>query len=177
MILIFRAITGTGKSTLVKKLLTNEALVTHSGSRGLVEVAKYLEPVQAQIHRTAGRAFSSDDYFYAEGIYKFDAKFLSAAHGQCRLRFTEAISTMGPRPSDHDKVLIVDNTNCTVVETAVFADLAGAYNHELHIVTLLCDPAIAWQRSVHGVPFTNVIKQDLALRKSVLEWPAWWPQR
>jgi hypothetical protein len=73
--------------------------------------------------------------------------------------------------------LVVDNTNCSVAEVAPYAALAGAYGHELHIITLIGDPLAAWQRNRHGVPFANIVKQDVSLRQSLAEWPPWFPQQ
>ncbi|TAL40571.1 MAG: hypothetical protein EPN91_12905 [Salinibacterium sp.] len=71
----------------------------------------------------------------------------------------------------------MDNTNCAIAEAAPYCQLANAYQQELHVITVLVDPLVAWRRQAHGTPLTHVIKQDLVLRQSILEWPVWFPQK
>lgn len=176
MIIIMRGITGSGKTTLVNQLKKGELTGYNDNAPGLQALAAYLLPVVAQLQKHRSETNSADDYFLQNGPngreYKFDPKYLSAAHNQCLRRFTQAL--VDP---DGPENLIVDNTNTSITEVTPYAALAGAYGHELHILTLLCDPAKAWQRNTHQVPMTNAIKQDLQLRKSILEWPPWFPQQ
>jgi len=194
MIIVFRAISGAGKSTAVEYLKTGES---HP------EVA--YTPLHNALKKLRGHikkneldlvVYSADDYFYDEhGRYNFDPAKLSEAHAQCLERFTTGLllhkesaailedqkqianKVLGHHPHKHDVVHIVDNTNCSIAEVAPYAALAGAYKHELHIFTLLVHPLTAWRRNLHNVPMTNIVKQDLYLRKSILEWPPWWPQQ
>jgi hypothetical protein len=186
MIIIFRGTSGSFKTTLANFLADRAGLQIQGPSSGLGD---YLGDLKSRIHRRATQydgdrdaprcrptpIFSADDYHMVDGEYKFDPAKLSMAHGDCLRRFTKAVV-------DDDKgmkhqTFIVDNTNCSIAEVAPYAAMANAFVLDLHILTLVGDPFEAWQRNVHLVPMTNVMKQDLILRNSILEWPAWWPQQ
>ncbi len=179
MIVVFRGIAGSGKSYL-SEYLSGDAVLRHDlvGTAINAYLGSLAEIISATI-QTPGRLrrerFSADDLFMVNGEYRFDVARLSAAHGDCLCRFTQSLAIDPPDPSR--QVLIVDNTNTTIAEVAPYAAMANAYEHELHVITLLADPMTAWRRNQHSVPLTNVVKQDLQLRESILQWPAWWPQQ
>jgi len=39
------------------------------------------------------------------------------------------------------------------------------------------DPLACWTRAQHGADLASVLRQDLELRRSMLEWPPWWPRQ
>lgn len=114
---------------------------------------------------------SADDHFVGEdGVYRFDPTQLPQAHGACLRKFTQLVTAYeGSWPGD----LVVDNTNTTVAEIAPYAALALAYGHELLVVTVECDPAIAAARNTHGVPEAAVKRMAATLAARQL--PPWWP--
>lgn len=172
MMIIFRAIPGAGKTTCT------QALTTSTGAELLAPTTPWTE-LQTLRGRLRGRrihAHATDDYFTTpEGVYAFDPARLSVAHGWCLRRVIDDVRLSHATPGEH--AVIVHNTNCTIAEVAPYAQLASAYQQELHVLTMLVDPLTAWRRNTHGVPLTNLIKQDLLLRQSILEWPPWWPQK
>ncbi len=175
MIIILRGISGSGKSTFAKLFAADtveedevDKLVNPSGSNS--EAADYIWRVYDE--SPAPRSiFSVDDYFMRGGEYAFDPRKLSFAHGTCLKRFADTI-----KQQEVDQTLIVDNTNCSLTEVSPYASLALAYSHELHIVTLFGDPKICHPRTIHNVPLSTLIRQDMNLRKSITEWPPWFPQ-
>lgn len=195
MIIIWRGIQGIGKTTIIDRLIDgtspdvklDSALPPLFSSKeagpGLNALGAYLQPIRQKILGSNPRdlfVVSADSYFMIDGEYRFDPKFLSSAHAQCLRRFTNHLIVSEDKRLTDDSphaTIIVDNTNCSVPEVAPYAALAGAWGHELHIITLLGDPTTAFARNTHGVPMTNVIKADLALRASILEWPPWFPQQ
>jgi len=71
--------------------------------------------------------------------------------------------------------LVVDNTGTSVAEVAPYAALAGAFGHSLRIVTIICDPTVAWKRNSHGVPFETIFRMDRRLRDETALLPPYWP--
>lgn len=165
MVIILRGISGSGKSTLAR-FLKSEA----GDQRG--EAAAFLWQIDCQ---TPIATFSTDTYFMFDGVYRFEPSKLPYAHGKCLRDFTEALRV--PPTPGLANTLIVDNTNCSIAEVAPYISLAGAYSHVLHIVTLVGDPNTCYKRGTHGVPFSNVLRQDMNLRKSLVDWPPWWAQQ
>lgn len=73
-----------------------------------------------------------------------------------------------------DSVVVVDNTNTTQSEYAPYAAYATAHRQEVKIVTLLCDPVVAWKRNVHGVPLKDVMSMDHRIRNGIPHVPKYW---
>lgn len=107
---------------------------------------------------------SADDYFTVGSSYRFDFTKLGKAHAEC---FRKAILTV---QSGTD--CIVDNTNSTVLEIAPYYQLAKAYNYNVVIVKVKCDPSKAASRNVHGVPEAEV--KSTASRCANLDIPPYW---
>ncbi len=116
---------------------------------------------------------SADHFFDKKKEYDFDASKLPQAHGACFREFIEVVQDKIVRVM-HTKTIIVDNTNTSIAELAPYCAAALAYGHELKIVTLLCDPAIAHARNTHGVPLAAVMGQHERLMKNLDEIPPWW---
>lgn len=95
---------------------------------------------------------SADFYFEGPGGYKFDASKLSEAHGQC---FRTAIHAMIERAS----MVVVDNTNTTLIELAPYVQAGKAFGYNVQIAQMICSPEQASQRNVHGVPSYSVNQQ------------------
>lgn len=172
MIVIFRGPSGSGKSTLAKLLMTDTFELPGGIPTYSTPATDYVKSLWGSIiaSQAIGVYASADDYFMVNGEYKFDPKYLNAAHGGCLQKYTDAVKLK-------DVHVIVDNTNCSLAEVAPYAALASAYGQEIHIITMLVPAELCWQRNKHKVPFANIAKQEINLRQSIAEWPPWFPQQ
>ncbi|MEK7764912.1 MAG: AAA family ATPase [bacterium] len=126
---------------------------------------------------------SADAYFLdSRGKYAFDFHRLSEAHGQCLRGYVRHLQDGTP----NNVPLVVDNTNCTLVELAPYVALALAYDRPLEIRApgvskeMLTEdepaPVAEWAaRNTHGVPLQGVQRQWDNLKKTWREWPRHWP--
>jgi len=125
--LIMVGIQGSGKSTLATKRIQEVVL-----AGGKVVYA------------------SADDYMIEEdGIYHFAIAKLGPAHRKCARTFNIGII-------EDAELVVCDNTNCTVEEIAPYIAMARAWDYEVEIVRVNCDPEIAAKRNTHGVPLKGV---------------------
>ena len=92
---------------------------------------------------------SADNYFMKNGEYQFDVSKLAQAHGECLRVFTHALL-------EKSELVVVDNTNTTVLEIAPYYALAAAYGYHVKLVTVNCEPETAFARNVHGVPLQGI---------------------
>lgn len=122
-VIIMQGIPGSGKSTEVERLLS------------MYEKDKF-----------ECALVSNDDYFIdaADGSYNFDHRKMNEAVASTIRWFLSLIE-------GRFDIIIVDNTNTTPLECAVFVDLARAFDYEIEFVRTVCDPAIAFKRNKHGV--------------------------
>ena len=119
---------------------------------------------------------SADDYMVDEaGDYHFDPALLADCHNRCLRRFVELMRSKGRTPG---ALCVVDNTNCTLWEAAPYAENALAYGASVRVLVLLCDPEVAFQRNVHGVPLVTIQSMDQRLRswESIKGVPSFWNQ-
>lgn len=115
---------------------------------------------------------SADDHFVGrDGVYRFDPKQLGEAHAECLRRFTSVVSLKGVLVP---VTLVVDNTGVSVAEVAPYVALALAYRHEARVVTLRCDPEVAHERNVHGVPRHACDRMAELLDSEGGAFPLWW---
>jgi predicted kinase len=151
---ILRGISGSGKTTLTKRLRWAH---DRPGE----------EPYSAVV-------VSADTYMVdSNGKYDFDYLRLSECHNKCVRQYLEHLATP---VTGKDRLIIVDNTNTTLHEVAPYAQLALAFECELQVITLLCDPVVAVTRSIHDVPIHILFRQDRQLRKSLVNMPPRWNQ-
>jgi tRNA uridine 5-carbamoylmethylation protein Kti12 len=128
-VIIMQGIPGSGKSSAAE-----------------MRAHKYYEEM------TGCTIISNDDYFIDEdGNYNFDYRRMNSAVARTIREFVYEIT-------DEIEVIIVDNTNTTPLECAVFVDLARAFDYEIEFVRTVCDPAIAFKRNKHGVPEGTIRK-------------------
>ena len=135
---------------------------------------------------------SADDFFEKRAAmlgesYKdvFDPMELPNAHAACLRKFVELVAGSGDEApisaedleAHSEKVVVVDNTNCSIAEMAPYIALAQAYDPEveLEIVYLWCDPVTAFKRNQHGTPFNAVLRQFKSAERTEL--PPWWPRQ
>ena len=111
---------------------------------------------------------SADDHFMKDGVYSFNPVELPQAHGACQRRFIAACQAAEP------DVIIVDNTNLSVAEFAGYVNFGQAFGHDVEIITLMVDPAIAAARNIHGVPADRVNKMHEALVAGTAGIAPWW---
>lgn len=149
-IIVLRAISGAGKTTLAHELTQNRRPELASG----------------QWIRGGYVIVSADDLFTDEetGEYRFDPTRIGAAHGHCFLRAIQAVQ--------RGFIVIVDNTNTTVAEIAPYMLLAQAYSVPARVITLRCDVATAYGRAKHGASREVIERMHADLEAAVL--PPWW---
>jgi len=114
--------------------------------------------------------YSADRYF--EELGHFDPAKLGEAHGQCLREYVEALTDSVGTGPNLDINIVVDNTNTSLVELAPYMALAQAYNVEVELVRIHCDPEVAFARQTHGVPLAGIQAMDQRLRELVL--PPFW---
>ena len=108
---------------------------------------------------------SADSYFVGLGR-NFDPSKLGEAHGECLRKYVECIV------ADEPGVLIVDNTNTTVLEMAPYVAIAAAYGVSVEIVEMDCPVGLAAKRNVHNVPMRTCLRMDDNLMS--LTFPPFW---
>ncbi len=93
---------------------------------------------------------SADNYFYKDGIYKFDPKKLNSAHKDCVNDFQYYIYMR--------RNVIVDNTNLAKREYDHYVEYATYHGYDVTILTVetvLTDEQLA-KRNTHGVPVETI---------------------
>jgi predicted kinase len=131
------------------------------------------------VHEVFPNAFvcSADHFFMRGGEYKFDRNKLSEAHGSCLRKFVDAIAVNTNNPTVINPVIVVDNTNTSVVEIAPYAALALAYGYELEIITIEVSPWVAAARQIHQVPDDAIRRMHQRLVDETEFFPPWWKHR
>ncbi|MFH1527355.1 MAG: AAA family ATPase [Bacteroidota bacterium] len=141
-IIILRGVPGAGKSTLAQQIIADAC-------------AKGEDAV----------AFSSDDYFTTPaGKYRFDSAQLPQAHTNCFRRFLEFLR-------EGTGIAIVDNTNIRIFEMSPYILAGKAYEFEIKIIRLVCDPKIAAMRTFRGA--TSQMVQEMNDRMEAI--PSFYP--
>ena len=148
-IIILRGISGSGKSLLAKEL-----------------AQIYNDKFRDEENYPKARILSADNYFMKDGKYLFDARLLPRAHSQCLRDFMASFRINPP------ELCIIDNTNTSVIEVAPYYAIANAHKATVKLVTLMCDPAIAWESNQHGVSSAIILRQHQRLLNESL--PPWW---
>lgn len=111
---------------------------------------------------------SADSFFIVNGEYKFDVSKLGEAHNKCLRDFNTLLSLC----AEEETVLVVDNTNTTVLELAPYVALAQAYNNEVELHTFHVSPEVSAKRNVHGVPLETC--KHMAERLKNRKLPPYW---
>lgn len=109
--------------------------------------------------------FSADDFWGKE--YNFDPKRLGEAHIDCMRRYLFRLIN-----GQNDDKIFVDNTNIRAYELAPYIQLAQIYKFDYKVVTLWCDPIVAWCRNIHKVPLKVILGMFEGLVNEKL--PPWW---
>lgn len=124
-----------------------------------------------QLH---GTVVSADDYFMRQGRYEFNPRELPAAHAKCMRDFIDLCQGV---EEARRNMVIVDNTNTTVMEVAPYVAVGQAYGHDVEIITIEADVERAAARNVHGVPTNAVRQMAQRLVDSANQFPPWWKHR
>lgn len=103
--------------------------------------------------------------------YNFNPAKLGEAHGECLRKYVRLLGNLGDWKND---VLIVDNTNTTVLEMAPYVALAQAYKCDVEIVSVDCPKEIAYFRNTHGVPWRSFNHYAGNLSKFESDIPPYW---
>lgn len=148
-VIILRGISGSGKSWLAGKLAET-----------------YNENFRDKEIYPRACILSADKYFMKNGEYLFDAKLLPKAHGLCLRYFMKAF--VGEIP----ELCIIDNTNTRTLEVAPYYAIAQAHDSIVKLVTVMCQPDIAWNRNTHGTPTSAVWQQHQHILHEDI--PPWW---
>ena len=147
-VIILRGISGSGKTTL----------------------AANLELVCGEESLT----ISADDFWEMGHEYKFDVTKIGEAHAHCLLIFMQQLKKWSHPAIKHDPLLIVDNTNTRAIEAAPYYTLAEAHGGTVRIVTIICDPQLAWESNNHGTSPKILWAQHQ--RILIEQLPSWWKQ-
>lgn len=135
-VIIVSGISGSGKSTVVKSLISETSVVC-----------------------------SADHFFMVGDRYNFDPKLLGQAHAHCLRKFTDQLIELYDHSYVGVDVIVVDNTNLTAIEMAPYVALAMAYGASVEIITMVCSPELAAKRNTHGVPFPSVQRMYATLQQ------------
>lgn len=153
-VVVLQGVSGAGKSTY---------------GRALTEAAR-AEGLHAVM-------VSADDYFVqlGGGTYTFVASKLQEAHAACFREFIHHLTSETQAATGRAHLIVVDNTNTTLHELSPYLLAAQAFGYEAVVHRVLCDPAVAAARNVHGVPTTSVrAMADRIMRERL---PARWAVR
>lgn len=90
-------------------------------------------------HQQDALIFSTDEFFFVDGEYRYDSTKIGQYHAQNLRRFLEAIRLGEPW-------IIVDNTNICAWEYSPYVLAGQAYGYETELVTFLCSPETSLAR-------------------------------
>lgn len=135
--IIMRGLPGSGKSYWAK-----EFVATYQHSDSLIQAEKQYG------------IFSTDSFFYNEGVYRFNPKLLPKYH---QLNLTAFIQAM----ADGLPLVICDNTNIACWEFKAYSAAAMALGYEVRIQqigepTSLKHQQLCAKRNSHGVPLQSI---------------------
>ncbi len=102
--------------------------------------------------------------------YLFEPQELVHAHAAC---FEQFIQHLQEGTTDD---VVVDNTNTTLVEISPYIQACRALGARPVVVHIDCDPKVAAQRNVHGVPEQSIQVMYARLKMTLESWPPFWPK-
>lgn len=120
---------------------------------------------------SGGIICSADDFFLDEsGKYNFNPALLGKAHASCMKRFLDSCNRGG------STVIVVDNTNITIDQMSPYYVVARAYEADVEIVRVRCNPILAAERNTHGVPRGTVMSMAARMQDPPKFWEATFTQ-
>ena len=112
---------------------------------------------------------STDFFFYRDGEYRFNPSLYPHAHAACMGSFIEALQKERP-------LVVVDNTNITLIEIAPYFSVAQSFGYDVEIVFV--DPKLSMkelsERNVHGAPYETLCRMESRLENN---FPPFWPRQ
>ena len=147
-VVLLQGVSGSGKSTVAKRL------VDEARSQGRTAVV-----------------VSADHYFEKDGEYKFDGRYLEAAHATCFKRFQEALAS-------RVDLVVVDNTATKLERLTPYVLATSAANldlevkYEVKVLRIRCDVRVAAERNVHRVPERKI--REMAADIAACRFPFHW---
>lgn len=102
----------------------------------------------------------ADNYFRKDGVYKFDATKLGAAHEYCRTLCLEFMRHSVPK-------IVVSNTNTTHKEFVPYVNLAREYGYTVFVMTV---ENYHRGQNEHGVPPEKIETMKTRLKNSIMLW-------
>ena len=167
MLILLMGISGSGKSTVAKALCGDVTSTVVLGDSPLGRRVTGIATGRRLGDTVIG---SADTYFVGpDGVYRHDAAFLGRAHGECLRYVVGALER-------ESSLVIVDNTNTSLIECAPYIALGQAYEQEVVVLVLNVSVGKAIERNVHQVPEAGIAAQAGRLVKTLMEWPPWWPR-
>lgn len=106
---------------------------------------------------------SADHFFEKDGVYQFNPKMLSQAHGACLKKFVEALQ-------NGDQLVVVDNTNIKIQHLTPYVSLAEAYNYKVEIRTLKVPMLVGAARNIHSVPQATIQRMEKEFERLPKQW-------
>lgn len=91
---------------------------------------------------------SADFHFMKDGVYNFDYHELGNAHKSCMRMFLDYVKA--------GENIIVDNTNLGLDELAPYIAVAEAFDYDVEVLQINCDPEVAFNRNIHSVSLSSV---------------------
>jgi NEDD4-binding protein 2 len=112
---------------------------------------------------------STDYFFTRDGEYRFNPSFYPHAHAACMGSFIEALQKEMP-------LVVVDNTNLTLVEIAPYVSVAQSFSYTVEIVFV--DSKLSMRelsyRNIHRVPYETLCRMESRLENN---FPSFWPRQ
>jgi predicted kinase len=121
---------------------------------------------------------SADHYCMVNGEYKYDPKRAGETHSLCLRQYLNALSHYTRNESVGrflENVLVVDNTNTTLLELAPYVRVVEAYQVPFEIIYLISSLQEAVGRNTHNVPLNTLLRMQANLLTEIV--PAHWNQR
>lgn len=155
--IIMRGVSGAGKNHWIQNLIFN-----------LEDYGYYHIDIGLRLEESADSVavVSADDYFVdSEGVYRFDANMLGAAHTVCMQNFLRLVATNIP-------LVVVNNTNISAWEIAPYMSVAAVFDYKATIIELDVNPETCAQRNQHAVSAVQIGAMNESRRRETLP-PMW----
>jgi tRNA uridine 5-carbamoylmethylation protein Kti12 len=110
---------------------------------------------------------SVDTYMFAGGR-EFNPFLLEHCHEQCRKDFEHHLKDLVP-------LIIVDNTNTKFSSIVPYVELIERHQYGFTVMQIHCDPKIALERNVHGVPLVTLerMAKHMWFERLPSTWDVW----
>lgn len=93
--------------------------------------------------------------------YQFDSRKLPDAHKYCFRRFMDACAKRWD-------VIVLDNTNICFHHFSHYIAVAEAFDYEVEIVTIMGEPEVCAERTMHNVPLKSLKSKHKALKDDMM---------